>query len=198
MRRLLILIFALLGSWSAAAEENVWQILQRVSRFMNAEKGYEVKFSIDAEGFASKGRYCVKDDAYYIEVADAEVYSDGKVRYEVDNARQEVNIDNMDGNSRNILDNPTRCFDFVEEDYEAAIVEQDENEAVVRLKAKDNSVEGEIILTVERKSACPKSVEYRIYDDRIYVKVEAVNHAAGAVKNFARSAYKDYEMIDFR
>ncbi len=198
MRRLLILIFALLGSWSAAADENVWHILQRVSRFMNAENGYEVKFSIDAEGFASKGRYCVKDDAYYIEVADAEVYSDGKVRYEVDNARREVNIDNMDGNSRNILDNPTRCFDFVEEDYEAAIVEQDEDDAVVRLKAKEESVEGEIILTIERNSACPKSVEYRIYDDRIYVTVESVNHAAGDVKSFVRSAYKDYEMIDFR
>ena len=198
MRRFITSICLLMLSWSAAAEEGVWQILQRVSDYMGSQKGYEVRFAIKAEGYNTEGRYCVKGDSYYIEVADAEVYSDGKVRYEVDNLRHEINVDNMDSNSRNIMDNPTRCFDFVEEDYTAEIVKRDANEITLCLQAKDKSVEGEIYLTVNPDSGAPQRVEYLLYDDRMRVEVVAINRAAGNVKSFARSAYKDYEMIDFR
>lgn len=198
MRRFITTICLLMLSWSAAAEEGVWQILQRVSDYMGPQKGYEVRFAIKAEGYNTEGRYCVKGDSYYIEVADAEVYSDGKVRYEVDNIRREVNVDNMDSNSRNIMDNPTRCFDFVEEDYTAEIVKRDANNITLRLQSKDKSVEGEIYLTVNSDSGAPQRVEYLLYDDKMCVEVVAINRAAGNVKSFARSAYKDYEMIDFR
>ncbi|MBE6214299.1 MAG: hypothetical protein E7131_06455 [Rikenellaceae bacterium] len=198
MRRFITTICLIMLSWSAAAEEGVWQIMQRVSDYMGPQKGYEVRFAIKAEGYNTEGRYCVKGDNYYIEVADAEVYSDGKVRYEVDNLRREVNVDNMDSNSRNIMDNPTRCFDFVEEDYTAEIVKRDANEITLRLQSKDKSVEGEIYLTVNSDSGAPQRVEYLLYDDKMCVEVMAINRAAGNVKSFARSAYKDYEMIDFR
>ena len=198
MRRFITTICLLMLSWSAAATEGVWQILQRVSDYMGPQKGYEVRFAIKAEGYNTEGRYCVKGDSYYIEVADAEVYSDGKVRYEVDNLRREVNVDNMDSNSRNIMDNPTRCFDFVEEDYTAEIVKRDANNITLRLQSKDKSVEGEIYLTVNSDSGAPQRVEYLLYDDKMCVEVVAINRAAGNVKSFARSAYKDYEMIDFR
>lgn len=198
MRRFITTICLLMLSWSAAAEEGVWQILQRVSDYMGPQKGYEVRFAIKAEGYNTEGRYCVRGDSYYIEVADAEVYSDGKVRYEVDNLRREVNVDNMDSNSRNIMDNPTRCFDFVEEDYTAEIVKRDANNITLRLQSKDKSVEGEIYLTVNSDSGAPQRVEYLLYDDKMCVEVVAINRAAGNVKSFARSAYKDYEMIDFR
>lgn len=198
MRRFITTICLLMLSWSAAAEEGVWQILQRVSDYMGPQKGYEVRFAIKAEGYNTEGRYCVNGDSYYIEVADAEVYSDGKVRYEVDNLRREVNVDNMDSNSRNIMDNPTRCFDFVEEDYTAEIVKRDANNITLRLQSKDKSVEGEIYLTVNSDSGAPQRVEYLLYDDKMCVEVVEINRAAGNVKSFARSAYKDYEMIDFR
>lgn len=198
MRRLCLLIFAMFISWSATAEESVWQMLQRVSLFMNAEKGYEVKFSIEAEGFSSKGRYCVKDDSYYIEIAEAEVYSDGEVRYEVDKSRREVNIDVMNNESRNILDNPTRCFDFVEEEYTAEIVEQSGGDVTLKLRSTDEKVEGDILLTIEHSTGKPKSLEYMLYDDNILVRVENIEHKSDGVKSFSRSAYKDYEMIDFR
>lgn len=198
MRRFSLLICALLVSWGVAAQEGVWQILQRVSEYMDSKNGYEVKFSIDAEGFTSQGRYCVKGESYYISVADAEVYADGEVRYEVDNARREVNVDVMNLDSRNILDNPTRCFDFVEEDYTATIVERIGGDITLGLRAKDEKVEGEIFLTVDSKTACPKEVKYTLYDDVIKVVVEQVEHKQGDVKSFNRSQYKDYEIIDFR
>lgn len=198
MRRVFLLILAISISLSAAAEEPVWQILQRASLFMDAEKGYEVEFSIEADGFSSNGKYCVKNNSYYIEVADAEVYADGDVRYEVDNLRREVNIDVMNNESRNILDNPTRCFDFVEEDYMAEIVVQSQGLVTIKLRSKDEKVEGDIILILEQATGKPKSLEYVLYDDNILVKVNSIEHKSAGVKSFIRSAYKDYEMIDFR
>ena len=120
------------------------------------------------------------------------------MRYEVDNARREVNVDVMNADSHNILDNPTRCFDFVEEDYTAAIVESSGEDVVLSLRAKDEKVEGEIFLTVDSKTACPKEVKYTLYDDVIKVVVEQVEHKHDDVKSFNRSQYKDYEIIDFR
>lgn len=199
MRRFFISLVAIFFASAVSAEEPVWQVLQRVSEYMNAQKGYEVKFAISAADYTSAGRYCVKGDAYYIDITDAEVYCDGEARYEVDNQRKEVTIDVMDYSSRNILDNPTRCFDFVEEDYEAAIVEQSDGEVVVRLQAKDQSIEGEIVLVVESNVGRPKSVEYRLYGDSVVVEVKSIDRASGgAVKRFNRSAYKDFEIIDFR
>lgn len=198
MRRFLILIVLLSLSCSASAVEPVWQLLQCLSDYMNAKRGYEVSFSIAAADYASEGRYCVSGDSYYIDIADAEVYCDGEVRYEVDKGRREVTIDVMDYESRNILDNPTRCFDFVEEDYTADVVECDGGVMTLKLVAKDKSVEGEIMLAVEQATGRPKRVEYILYGDRIEVEVERVEPMQGSVKRFSRSAYKDFEMIDFR
>lgn len=199
MRRFFISLVAIFFASAVSAEVSVWQVLQRVSEYMNAQKGYEVEFAISAADYTSDGRYCVKGNVYYIDITDAEVYCDGEARYEVDNQRKEVTIDVMDYSSRNILDNPTRCFDFVEEDYEAAIVEQSDGEVVVRLQAKDQSIEGEIVLVVEPNVGRPKSVEYRLYDDSVVVEVKSIDRASGGdVKSFNRSQYKDYEIIDFR
>lgn len=198
MRPIGIFIIAVLVSWSAAAEESVWQILQRVSAYMDSEVGYEAQFEIKAVGYASKGSYCVKGDSYYINITDAEVYSDGDVRYEVDNIRKEVNIDQMDYASRNILDNPTRCFDFVEEDYSAEVISRADKSVTIKLQAKDVAIEGEIYITIIVATGAPTKLEYKLYDEKVEVNVISIDHQAKGVKEFKRSAYQDYEIIDFR
>lgn len=198
MRRLTILVVATLVSWSAVAEENVWQILQRVSAYMDSAAGYEVQFEIKSADFSSLGSYRVKDDSYYISIVGAEVYSDGDVRYEVDNTRKEVNIDQMDNSSRNILDNPTRCFDFVEDDYSAEVVNRTDDSVTIKLQSKDEAIEGEIFITILTTTAAPTKLAYKLYDETIEVIVASVNSKIKSVKEFERSAYKDYEIIDFR
>lgn len=198
MRRLTILVVATLVSWSAVAEENVWQILQRVSAYMDSAAGYEVQFEIKSADFSSLGSYRVKDDSYYISIVGAEVYSDGDVRYEVDNTRKEVNIDQMDYSSRNILDNPTRCFDFVEDDYSAEVVNRTDDSVTIKLQSKDEAIEGEIFITILTTTAAPTKLAYKLYDETIEVIVASVNSKIKSVKEFERSAYKDYEIIDFR
>ena len=198
MRRFFISLLALLFAGGVSAAEPVWLVLQRVSEYMNTKSGYEVSFSITAEDYKAEGRYCVQGASYYIDITDAEVYCDGEVRYEVDNQRREVNIDVMDYESRNILDNPTRCFDFVEADYTAEIVEQKGDDVKICLRSKDAAVEGDIFLTVESDTGCPIDVEYVLYGDSIKVAVLDIKRHFSAVKRFNRADYKNYEIIDFR
>ena len=113
-------------------------------------------------------------DVYYIAVDNAEVYSDGKTRYEVNHARKEVSVDDMDTASRNILDNPTRCFDFVGTDYRSEVASRDGDEVTLHLRAVDPEIEGDIYLTVSESTGRPSSVAYSLYDDRVTVRITAI------------------------
>ena len=198
MRKLILSAFVLLMSLSAMADEASKSTLQRVARYVEALGAYDAEFKVKAGDYVVEGEYAVDGDNYYIELDAAEVYSDGKVRYEVDNNREEVNVDNVDLTSRNVLDNPTRCFDFVDSGYESKMYAQDGAQSTIHLRSTDPAIEGDIFLTVDAATAKPKRLEYKLYDDVIVVDVLSLKKRAERVKSFNKSAYKDYEMIDFR
>ena len=120
------------------------------------------------------------------------------MRYEVDNEREEVNIDVVDASSRNILDNPTRCFDFVGSDYRATVVAQDEKQITLKLVSTDEKVEGEIFLTLDAATFTPKEIEYHLYDERFNVKILSLAKTKSSPAKFDRSRYRNHEIIDFR
>ena len=201
MRKIISLSLLLILGLTAVAQAatDAKGVLVGLSQNIAKLGRYEAAFSLQVGDYKAEGRYMVDGNAYHIVVGDAaEVYCDGKVRYEVDKEREEVNIDVVDASSRNILDNPTRCFDFVEEEYTAEIVEQSGGDVTLKLRSTDEKVEGDILLTIEHSTGKPKSLEYMLYDDNILVRVENIEHKSDGVKSFSRSAYKDYEMIDFR
>lgn len=160
---------------------------------------YEATFSLQVGDYKAEGRYMVDGNSYHIVVGDAaEVYCDGKVRYEVDKEREEVNIDVVDASSHNILDNPTRCFDFVGSDYSAIVAERGEEQLTLKLVSTDEKVEGEIFLTVDATTYTPKEIEYRLYDERFNVKILSLAKSKSSPAKFDRSLYRNYEIIDFR
>lgn len=182
----------------ASADNEVQALLQRTADYISSLGRYEARFDITAGDYFSSGSYVVDGDAYYIRVEGAEVYSDGKTRYEVDNSRREVNVDDVDIASRNVLDNPTRCFDFVGSDYEAEISTSTATETTLRLRSRDKAVEGEIYLTVDTATGCPKRVVYVLYEDRVEVEVTHLESSRKSVRRYAAKEYDGYETIDFR
>jgi hypothetical protein len=182
----------------AMAQGGASQTLQQVAKYVKSLGRYEVSFTLLAGEYSAKGYFRVDGDSYYMTVGTSEVYCDGKVRYEVDNNREEVNVDNVDLTSRNVLDNPTRCFDFVDSGYESKMYAQDGAETTIHLRSTDPAIEGDIFLTVDATTAKPKRLEYKLYDDVIVVDVLSLKKRAERVKSFNKSSYKDYEMIDFR
>lgn len=198
MRRLFIVIVAILSSVTSWADERSQNVLRSVAGYVQALGEYEAEFDVVAGDYRTNGRYGVLGDTYHIEVAQAEVYSDGKVRYEVDHDRSEVNIDVMDLASRNILDNPTRCFDFVGDDYASKIYSEEGGNVTLLLRANDEAIEGDIYLTVDSATGRPRKIAYVLYDDRIEVTIVSLERRKNAVKRYDESKYRGYEIVDFR
>lgn len=58
-----------------------------------AMKAYTVTFAVEGDDFAAEGSYAVEGDRYYMRVGDAEAYSDGVSKWEVDPSKREVVVD---------------------------------------------------------------------------------------------------------
>lgn len=198
MRKLVLLALVLSFALSAAADEKSKSMLQRVAQYVEALGAYDAEFKVVAGDYKATGEYSVAGDAYYISLDAAEVYSDGKVRYEVDHNREEINVDNVDLTSRNVLDNPTRCFDFVDAGYESDVYAETGDSKTIHLRSTDPAIEGDIYLTMNAASGRPERLEYKLYDDVIVVDVVSLDKRKAKVESFDKTKYKEYEIIDFR
>ena len=132
MKRWLLLAVLLCGT-VRAAENRAGEILERLAAGFRAMKGYEVTFEVEAGEYRTGGSYAVEGQGYFLTLGDAEVFCDGTVRYEVDNARREVTIVGVDTASRNILNNPVKAFDFLDSEYDPELLTETAGRAVVRL-----------------------------------------------------------------
>ena len=74
-------------------------------------------FEVSSDEYTTRGRYAVEGEKLLYRGGEAEVYCDGKIRYEIDNRRREVTIDDVDTSSRNLLSNPAHAFDFIGTQY---------------------------------------------------------------------------------
>lgn len=187
---------------AAAAEPRAAEILKRLAAEFRAMPAYGVTFEIASGDYAARGSYAVEGSAYYLTLGDAEVFADGATRYEVDNRRREVTIDKVDTASRNILNNPVRAFDFLGNQYTAALLSERDGRAVVCLTptggaSADSSV-GNITLTVDTASMRPLWLAYDFDGDRIDIAVSGVAPLSDSFRRFDSAAYKGYELIDFR
>lgn len=197
MRKIVTLLLALMLAASAYAEGEQL-LLRRVADYMAKMGSYDAEVDVTAGEYRATGSYAVAGDNYHIKIGVAEVFSDGKSRYEIDHERKEVSVDVVDLESRNILDNPTRCFDFVGEDYTAEIARKDDKETTLRLVARDKDIEGEILLTLQNSTGKPLSISYLLYDDRIDVEIKSLAPRKTKLRTFSKGDYKGYDMVDFR
>lgn len=197
MKRFVTLLLAMVFVVSARAEGEQ-MLLRRVAAYVKALESYDAEVDVTAGEYKASGSYSVAGDSYHIKVGDAEVYADGKTRYEVDHSRKEVSIDVVDLESQNILDNPTRCFDFVGEEYIAELVKDANGQTTIKLVALDEQTEGEILLTLESATGKPLSIAYILYDDRVDVKIKSLTPRKTKLPTFSKGYYKGYDMVDFR
>lgn len=176
------------------------EILGKLAAGFRSLGAYGVTFEVASADNSVGGSYAVKGDRYYILLGDAEVYCDGKARYEVDNRRREVTVDKVDAASRNILDNPARAFDFVGSEYTASLESEKGGEAVLRLTpaTKNASTAGAVILTVDTAAMRPRSLVYDYDGEQVSISVLGVTPLDAPLKTFAKTAYDGYEFIDFR
>lgn len=176
------------------------EILEKLAAGFRALGAYGVTFEVVADEYTTRGSYAVEGENYYIVLGDAEVYCDGKVRYEIDNRRREVTIDDVDTASRNILNNPAHAFDFIGAEYAPSLVSDKGGRAVVRLTptSANASPAGEILVTVDTAAMRPESLRYDYDGEQVGIAVLGVAPLDAPLKAFSKENYKGYEFIDFR
>lgn len=198
MRKMLILFSALMVGFFALADEGALTAMQRVARYVESLGRYRVDFALKSGDFSAKGYYCVDGDAYYMNLGSAEIYSDGKTRYEVDHDRKEVNIDVVDLSSHNILDNPTRCFDFVGSDYNVESRAVATERVEFSLTPRKRETEGFIRVLANVKTGAPLALQYELYDEVVMVDILSIGKSKEPVISYRASNFRGYEIIDFR
>ena len=188
------------GMPQSRAAGRATEILEQLAAGFRAMPGYSVDFEVSAGDYKSCGSYVVEGRCYYLALADAEVFADSVVRYEIDNRRREVPVTEVDAASRNILNNPVRAFDFLGSEYTPSLVSEADGRAVVRLTpaAGNASPAGDVTLTGDTATMRPRSLSYDYDGEQVLANGLEVAPLAGHVRRFDKNAYAGYEFIDFR
>ena len=191
---------AAVAALAPSADGRAAEILEKLAAGFRALGAYGVAFEVSSDEYTTRGRYAVEGENYYIAVGEAEVYCDGKIRYEIDNRRREVTIDDVYTTSRNLLSNPAHAFDFIGTQYAPSLVSDAEGRAVVRLTptSADASPAGEILVTVDTAAMRPESLRYDYDGEQVGIAVLGVAPLDTPLKAFSKGDYKGYEFIDFR
>ena len=213
MKKILTLLLLLLCS-VAGADEKSDKMLSALWGKVSAMENYQVRFTVGYSGGGparmeeQTGYYLVAGNSYYMSVMSAEVYCDGKTRYEVDPVNMTVSISKVDPKDRTMLSNPTRAFDFLDHSYTSAYMGETKYAGApcsrIELKAKDASQEAfeTITVWVDSRTGLPSGVSYVIEGGQtIWITVKelaAVKTPDRAKMTFDRKKYKDYDFIDFR
>lgn len=188
------------GMPQSRAAGRATEILEKLAAGFRAMPGYSVDFEVSAGDYKSRGSYVVEGRCYYLALADAEVFADSVVRYEIDNRRREVTVTEVNRASRNILDNPVRAFDFLGSEYDFSLEGESGGRATVRLvpTAENDTSAGVVTLVVDTSSMRPVSLAYDYDGERVGIRVTGIEPQAGHFRTFDRQAYGGYEFIDFR
>lgn len=182
-----------------AAQGDAAAWLRRLNDAIAREGSYAVHFSVTtSEEFAGRGYYLVDGEAYYLVLGDAEVFCDGRIRYEVSRVAREVTVVSVDPASRNLLDNPTHAFDFLDENYASELLSADAERAVVRLTPRRKGAISEVLLTIDARRALPQYVTYGADGLDVEVSILSFEKLKTPVLTFDPARYADYELIDFR
>ena len=184
MKRSVLLLAALFAVFSVQADNRPQAVLKQLTAALGALEGYSVVFEVHTDGDVVPGYYEVSGDNYYMHVNGQEVYGDAEFRYEIDPDRKEVVIDRVDLTSHNLLNNPTRAFDFIDGEYAASLLSEKGSTAVIRL-------------TPLRIQSAVGQID-EIDGDRVRIDIRSVTVHEASPRTFDAENYAGYEWIDFR
>ncbi len=201
----LLLLVALLlvgpACWAAAPQSRAEVLLGELSRSIRARGLYAASFRVEIGGQHFDGRYIVSGEAYELRMGHVTVMGDATTRYEIDSERREVTVIATDAASRNLLDNPVRAFDFLDADYAAELLTEDDSRAEIRLTPRvQGALSGRITLTLKKEGGTlrPLSLLYDFDGEQLLVRILAIESSDASLNPFSAADYPGYEVIDFR
>ncbi len=198
-RAILVGVLLLIFGVELRADSRSNELLALLENQIEELGNYRVDFAVEAENSRFEGYYRVAGDCYYIRLGDAEVYCDGKVRYEVDPTRREVVIDVVDPASRHILGNPTRAFRLLDGEFDHRTLSEQEGVATVELdpKSGEAGISG-VRLLLNATTGTPHCLVYDADGAALTVVIERLSTDSEQLPRYDVRHYDGFEMIDFR
>lgn len=186
----------------ASAQQSPREWIDMLNRSLGASYGVHVEVTTDDSEEPVAGYYIVDGDSYYLQLGVMEVYSDAKLRYEINNERKEVTEDVVNLESVDLLTNPTRAFNFVDDEFDASIVEQNAEGATLRLVPKDELLGiSDIRLVLRRDGATvmPTDVSYDYDGYVVDIELHLVDTQDTSLPRWAerKTNYRAYDMVSF-
>ena len=192
MRKLVLTLFIILGSFSASAAT----LLETIERSFAALGNYRVTFTVTMDNMVTEGSYAVSGKDFYITLYGAEYYVTSGVKYEVNTERKEVVVDSAESLGGDLLSNPAQGFSILARDFNQTDITIDTRKAV-RLSARNGGV-GDILVVADKDGKLPQMIVY-IYDNaRMTIVLDSIKTLAGGIPRFDRANYPDFELIDMR
>ena len=192
MRKLVLTLFIILGSFSASAAT----LLETIERSFAALGNYRVTFTVTMDNMVTEGSYAVSGKDFYITLYGAEYYVTSGVKYEVNTERKEVVVDSAESLGGDLLSNPAQGFSILARDFNQTDITIDTRKAV-RLSARNGGV-GDILVVADKDGKLPQMIVY-IYDNaRMTIVLDSIEPITGEIPRFDRTNYPDFELIDMR
>ena len=199
MKRMFLSVCLLALASTALADGRSADLLRRLQTMVEGMAGYRVDFAVEAEGRTFAGHYLVRGASYYMALGDAEVYCDGKVRYEVDPSKREVVVDVVDPTSRNILNNPTRAFSLLDGSFTHETLSESGGRATLRLTPVSRTAAiSRLSLELDTQTLHPGKLVYDADGETVTILIRSFRADTSPLKLFDTQNYPSYEVIDFR
>ena len=195
----LVAAFSVLGISAQSAPE--W--LTKLDSSLGERYAMHITVSVDdpIDGATDvSGYFMVEGDAYYITLGVMEVFSDGKLRYEINNERKEVVEDRVNLEACDLLTNPTRAFSFVPNEFKSEVVSSSSDVVVLKLTPKSAAMGIDAItLKLKRNGSkvVPVNIAYDYDGDTVSVALSVADIADAKLPRWDKTAYRAYDIVSF-
>lgn len=203
MRKVIITLCLLFSGVALSAQTTAREWIDAMNETLGERFAYNLTVTVGQDSESLYGTLMVEGDSYYMELGSMEVYSDGHLRYEVNNERREVTEDRVDLESRDLLTNPTRAFDFLDEEFTMTI---DAANRITLVPRDPNIGYSTIYLFVERRDngVEPESIVYDYEGDSVTVGLMSYtpdevgeSHQEWVMPRWDARRYRAYDMVSF-
>jgi hypothetical protein len=146
------------------------------------------------------GYLMIDGDSFYLTLGAMEVYSDGKLRYEVNNERKEVTEDRVNLSSADLLSNPTRAFEFVGEQFDVALLSANATDVELHIKPLDADMGISNIalsLKVAGGKVLPDAIVYDYDGEVVGITLEMMDAKDKALPRWSKDRYRAYDIVSF-
>ena len=200
MRRLLLTLCVLHCAVALSAQTTARQWLERLDASLGER--YAMTLHIDMTNAEQPliGYMMIDGDSFYLTLGAMEVYSDGKLRYEVNNERKEVAEDRVNLSSADLLSNPTRAFEFVGEQFDVALLSANATAVELHIEPLDADMGISNIalsLKVAGGKVLPDAIVYDYDGEVVDINLEMVDTKDKSLPRWSKDKYRAYDIVSF-